>query len=60
MSSDYVFYIYLEGFDPSRGDKPIAEVVMGEQPMLDKVVALTKVGAKFSVFRVGECVGDYS
>lgn len=58
MSNDFVFYIYLQGWKP--GDNVIISVVQGQQAMLDKVVELTKSETKFAVYKVGECVGDYS
>ena len=60
MTGDYVFYVFPKDWKSNGSEPPMAEVISGEQKMLDRVVALTKIKAKFSVFKVGECVGDFS
>lgn len=59
MKTDYVFYVYPYNYDP-KIHKIEIYVIQGDQPMLDQVVQLTKSNTKFAVFRVGECLGDYS
>ena len=54
MNNDYVFYIYV---DKKQQE---ARVIHGDDEMLKLSVELAKLNQLFAVFKVGECVGDFS
>lgn len=65
MADDYVIYwweavILPDGVHREHLREPTMAVRRGVQAMLDEVIALTKKDLKFSVYKVGECVGDFS
>lgn len=53
MHGRYVIFFYTSEPKPP-------EVITDLAALLERVVEITKTKAKFTVYEVGECVGDFS
>ncbi len=63
MKDDFIFYIYgpaSERLNDVHVSKKQTIVVTGLQEALDWTVKLTKEETLFAVYKVGDCVGDFS
>jgi flavodoxin len=53
----YIIFIFP---DAATSKDMTYEIVQDDEKLVDKIYSLTKENKLFSVYRVGDCIGDYS